>query len=303
MFKNLKNDIRLFQVFYAVAKTNNISKASELLYISQPAVSYHIKVLEKNLGTKLFYRTTQGVLLTPAGEALFPYVEAGYKSFLLSEDILEDLNCLNGGKLTIGAPGHICMFLLTEVVRDFNKEFPNIKIDLQNKSTLGLINLANSCSVDLFVDSMPVVTNSKNIELEHLTNEEFCFICHKDYKEKYDVSNDINKINDYDLILPEQDSNNRNLIDNYFMNYNIILKPKFQITTTEVATWFVKNKLGIGCFFKKAVKDLLNSNEYEEIKFESPLPKVELVVGYNKNGMTTIAKKFLEFLKARYINN
>ena len=40
MFKNLKNDIRLFQVFYVVAKTGSVSKASELLYISQPAVSY-----------------------------------------------------------------------------------------------------------------------------------------------------------------------------------------------------------------------------------------------------------------------
>lgn len=67
MFKNLKNDIRLFQVFYVVAKTGSVSKASELLYISQPAVSYHIKVLEGNFNAKLFYRTTHGVVLTPLG--------------------------------------------------------------------------------------------------------------------------------------------------------------------------------------------------------------------------------------------
>lgn len=297
MYKNLKSDIRLFQVFYAVAKTKSISKASELLYISQPAVSYHIKMLEEKLNNKLFYRTTQGVVLTPMGESIFPYVEAGYKSFLLGEDAIDELSNLSSGKLTIGAPGHICMFCLTKVVKDFNSIYPNIQINLQNKSTLGLINLANSCSVDLFIDSMPVTTNSKNIKIEHYSNEECCFICHKEYYEKNNVTNNIDDLNNYDLILPENGSNNRNIIDNYFISHNIILKPKFQITTTEVMQWFVKNKMGIGFFYKKSVQDLIDSGEYVELQFKTPLPQIELVVGYNKNGMTEVSKKFLNFLK------
>jgi DNA-binding transcriptional LysR family regulator len=57
-------NLELYKFFYHVAKTSNVSKASEQLYVTQPAVSRAIKQLEEELGCLLFFRTSKGVKLT-----------------------------------------------------------------------------------------------------------------------------------------------------------------------------------------------------------------------------------------------
>lgn len=90
-------DLNLYKVFYTVAQTKSISKAAELLYVSQPAISYNIKMLEQSLGGKLFFRTPKGVNLTPEGEKLYYAVKDSYKTLLVGEKIfMEDKNLLNG---------------------------------------------------------------------------------------------------------------------------------------------------------------------------------------------------------------
>ena len=64
-------DLNLIKVFYIVAKENSITKASEILFISQPAVSQSIKKLEQELGGTLFYRSNKGIKLTEEGKIFF----------------------------------------------------------------------------------------------------------------------------------------------------------------------------------------------------------------------------------------
>lgn len=69
------SDLNLYQVFYTVAKHQNFSYAAEALYISQPAISKSMKLLESQLQLKLFTRTSKGVLLTPEGELLYLHIQ------------------------------------------------------------------------------------------------------------------------------------------------------------------------------------------------------------------------------------
>ena len=64
-------NLELYKIFYFVVKAGSISRASQELYISQPAVSQAIKKLETRLGGQLFARTPKGIVLTPEGEVLF----------------------------------------------------------------------------------------------------------------------------------------------------------------------------------------------------------------------------------------
>ena len=84
---NMNINLELFKVFYIVASQNSITKASKILYISQPAVSKLIGNLEKAIGITLFYRTSKGVALTPNGHALYNYLELTfpdcYESFFI----------------------------------------------------------------------------------------------------------------------------------------------------------------------------------------------------------------------------
>lgn len=65
MYDNLNN----YKVFYTVARAGNISRAADMLFISQPAISKSISRLEEGLGVRLFIRTAKGVTLTDEGAA------------------------------------------------------------------------------------------------------------------------------------------------------------------------------------------------------------------------------------------
>ena len=94
-------DLNLYKVFLTVAQTKNISKAAELLYISQPAISYDIKMLESALGGKLFYRTPKGVELTPEAEKLYNAVSNGFNILSVGEKIFTEDRNLQTGELSI----------------------------------------------------------------------------------------------------------------------------------------------------------------------------------------------------------
>ena len=84
----MEQNLSSYRIFYAVANTENISRAAKELYISQPAISKSIQKLEENLGVKLFERSSRGVTLTPEGELLYTHVKSAFETLSLGEDRL-----------------------------------------------------------------------------------------------------------------------------------------------------------------------------------------------------------------------
>ena len=112
-----------YKIFYYVAKYKSISKASENLLISQPAVSYQIKTLEDSLGITLFIRTKKGVTLTDEGNILFSFVERGIESFANGENALTNLKNLDCGNIRIGASTTVSKHILMPYLEIFHKQF------------------------------------------------------------------------------------------------------------------------------------------------------------------------------------
>ena len=77
-------DLRQIEIFIAVARQQNISRAAQDLYISQPAISNWIAKMEADCGEKLFYRTNRGVSLTPKGEEMYARLDIVYNRFRVS---------------------------------------------------------------------------------------------------------------------------------------------------------------------------------------------------------------------------
>ena len=96
-------NLNLFRIFCEVAKTGNITKASENLYVSQPAISNAIKELESELGGQLFVRQNKGVVLTSYGEIIFKRVLPCVDELKSIESFFLDVKLLKNGILRIGA--------------------------------------------------------------------------------------------------------------------------------------------------------------------------------------------------------
>lgn len=142
----------------------NISKASNFLHISQPAISKSIKKLEQELDMTLFYRTTKGVNLTENGKIFFEFIKNGVESFMNGEHKLTALNNLETGVLRIGSSTTVTKYFLLPYIEKFHKTFPKIDISITNHLTNTMLSLLKKGSLDLLIVNLPMkFDNSLNI--------------------------------------------------------------------------------------------------------------------------------------------
>nr|WP_067053303.1 LysR family transcriptional regulator [Mucilaginibacter sp. L294] len=128
-------DFRL-QVFYAVAKRLNFTKASAELHISQPAVTKHIKELEAEYKTTLFERSgNKKILLTAAGEMLLQYADQLLNLYRELEFDMSLLVKQHKGILRLGASTTVAQYVIPPVLALFHKKFRDIQVQLITGNT------------------------------------------------------------------------------------------------------------------------------------------------------------------------
>jgi DNA-binding transcriptional LysR family regulator len=124
---------RRLQVFHAVAKQMSFTKAADVLFMTQPAVTFQIKQLEEHFNTRLFERGHGRISLTPAGDVVLKYAE---KILSLSAELDTRLREMTGrlsGPLLVGASMTIAEFMLPRVLG----EFKSLHSEVQPKLTVG----------------------------------------------------------------------------------------------------------------------------------------------------------------------
>lgn len=124
-------DLYKLQIFSAVVQEGSFSAAAERLYITQSAVSQHIKELEASLGRQLFQRGWRGVTLTQHGEILNRYTAQIFDLVAQAENALVDVNQLSSGRISIGATPGVGVYLAPDWVQQFRSRYPQITVALQ----------------------------------------------------------------------------------------------------------------------------------------------------------------------------
>ena len=117
----MEQNLSTYRIFYEVAKSGNISKAAEQLYISQPAISKTIVRLEDSLEIKLFKRNSRGVSLTDEGKVLFQYIKDAFAHIQEAEETLQKMKDFHIGHLDIGASSTLCRFIILFFLKAFMK--------------------------------------------------------------------------------------------------------------------------------------------------------------------------------------
>src|SRR5271169_3019420 len=131
------------KVFCTVADTKSFSKASEIIHLTQPAVSLQIQALEELYETRLFDRSSSTVSLTPAGEILYKYSKEILALYSAAEKNIGELTGLVKGSISVGASTTIGNHLLPTVIADFRRTHPKIKIHLSVGNTKRIVELLN----------------------------------------------------------------------------------------------------------------------------------------------------------------
>lgn len=124
-------DIPNLQAFITIAEYGSFSEASEHLYLTQPAISKRIAVLEEELDTSLFDRVGRRIQLTEAGQALLPRAQKILLEIEDSRRLVQNLSNSVGGTLRFATSHHIGLHRLPPVLRQYSKAFPDVELDIQ----------------------------------------------------------------------------------------------------------------------------------------------------------------------------
>jgi DNA-binding transcriptional LysR family regulator len=255
------------KVFCTVAETKSFSKASEIIHLTQPAVSLQIQALEELYETKLFDRSSSMVSLTSAGEVLYRYAKEILALYAAAEKTIGELTGLVKGSISVGASSTIGNYLLPSVIADFRRTHPKIKIHLFVGNTKRVIELLNSGNIDFGIVEGDVAR--QKLVVEKILKDELVVIVpalHPWAKRKevsiYDVTKE-------PFILREEGSGTRQILEKYFNKHGISthdMKASMMLGSTVAIKEAVESGMGISIVSRWAAR---KESKYGSLKLLS----------------------------------
>lgn len=286
-------DLELYKVFYVVAKNKHMTRASEELHISQPAISQSIKKLEDQLGGTLFLRSNKGMELTEEGKMFYEYVKGALELIGNAENEFTSFKDLSKGEIKVGCSTTLTKLILMDALENFHKDYPNININIVNGLTSNLINDLKLGKLDFVIFNESNVKEN-NLYLEKIKELKQGFVYNPDYyTDNVKTFSDLNKL---PLILQNGDSNSRKLLDYIALQEHVKLIPRMEVVSQELISEFANIGLGVGF----VIIDLANRNfkNLKELEINKTIPNINVYLALNKSVLLTFAsKKFLEYFQ------
>ncbi len=221
-------DLKKMENIIRIAEEKNITRAADKLYISQPALNLQLLNLEKELGTKLFYRRGNEWAITEAGRI---YVDTARKMLLLKRDCyskISDIAQTHNEEISIAAPGIQGDYMMTYIYKRFHETNPNVKLQLNVVKGIKAQELVRNNTIDLAIVLMGNKQNYR-LEYEFLARMEILLAIsekHPMLKElEVDVSGqevlDLQKFGAVPFILGAKDSTERSVSERVFEEVGI----------------------------------------------------------------------------------
>ncbi|WP_257985381.1 LysR family transcriptional regulator [Bacillus sp. V5-8f] len=149
-------ELRQLKYFLEAVKQNNITRASEQLHISQPALSKMIKSLEEEVGMPLLLRSNKTVEMTDAGQIVYEYAQRILAQVDEMNTTLNDMTSLMRGQINIGLPPIIGSLFFPKVMSEFHRQYPNVKINITEYGAARVVNSVEQGEFELGVAVLPV---------------------------------------------------------------------------------------------------------------------------------------------------
>jgi DNA-binding transcriptional LysR family regulator len=130
------------EVFVEIARLGSVGRAAAALDLTQPAATWRLQALERELGVELFARTGRGMRLTAAGRRTLPYAERAVRAARGMRSAVEALQRGAGGRLDVGCSPAIGVYLLPEALLRFRTRRPDVEVAVRtghSEEVLGLV--------------------------------------------------------------------------------------------------------------------------------------------------------------------
>ena len=159
-------NFELYRIFVVVAEEENITKASEKLNISQPAVTKHIKNLENQLSVKLFERKSKGLQLTKEGSELYQKLRTHIEELNKIENQFDNLKIIN-----IGTHNHMGSCIFGKAINEYCLKYPEVTLNLICDENTKMMKMLQNGELDIVFskkDNNDLLENIKYTKIGYL---------------------------------------------------------------------------------------------------------------------------------------
>jgi LysR family transcriptional regulator, transcriptional activator of the cysJI operon len=287
------------RVFCAVAETKSFSKASELIHLTQPAVSLQIQAMEELYETRLFDRSGNTINLTPAGEILYKRAKEILALYAEAQQNISEITGAIKGSLSIGASSTIGNYLLPHIIAAFKKKVPQVNISLVVSNTKTITEKLNAGEIDIALVEGDV--SKQRFSVETLISDELVVIMSPAHPWAERRNLPAIELTKEPLILREEGSGTRQIILKHLEEHGLKLdqlKIALVMGSTEAIKGAVEEGLGVSIMSGWAVRKwlkqgLLRAATFKDLKFHRNFS----IISPKRNYSTHTAREFLNFLK------
>ncbi|MDX2505474.1 MAG: LysR family transcriptional regulator [Gammaproteobacteria bacterium] len=241
-YKN--NRLKQLRAFCHACRTGSISEAAKLLFLSQPSVSLQIQALERELDIVLFERRGPKILLTPEGTLLYKLSNSLVDGIdKLHETFAANLGRLESGNLNIAAGESTILYILPELIQQFNHQYPQIHLQLLNVSGRDGMTLIRDDEADFAVGSMLDIPEDIIYRPIFTYNPVLITPQGHPLAELEDVT--LEDISPYGLILPPHHLSTWSVVDMAFKQRNLSINVSLEAGGWEIIKKYVELGMGV----------------------------------------------------------
>lgn len=285
------------RVFQAVARLGSFSRAGAELLISQPAVSSHVKELERHLGVKLVEQVGRKVALTEAGRVLLRHADSVLIAVSEARSAIEEIRGLERGRMVIGASTTPGTFLLPPVLGRFRRQYPGIELSLRIADSRQVAEwlLANQTDFGVLGEPCDYV----GLSVEPLAMDTLVLVVRPDHPFAWRGAIRGEELHGNALILREPGSSTRRVAEEALGAAGISYRVALELGCTEAIKQAVRAGLGVAILSRLSVADELAWGVLAAVEIEGvPIQRRFAVAHHPRKHLTAASRALLGMLRA-----
>jgi DNA-binding transcriptional LysR family regulator len=287
-------DIINYSSFIAVAEHGTFSKAADALFITQPAVSKRIALLEEQLGSQLFDRIGKKIKLNAAGIALLPIAERIIQDVKESQRIIDNLSGRVSGHLSLVTSHHIGLRRLPDTLKKYAENYPEVRLDLAFMDSENACQKIEKGDYELGVVTLPL-SASKRLKLTPLWSDPLTIAVSLDHPlvKIADGKNiTLNQLAKHSAILPAVGTYTRTVIEEPIIQKHGSLDVILETNYLETIRMMVSIGLGWSALPRAMLDETMVEINVKGLKIERTLG----IVQHASRSLSNAGQAFIESL-------
>lgn len=281
-----------YRVFYYAAKYKSFSQAAAALYSNQPNVTRMIHRLEAELNCTLFFRSPQGVRLTPEGEKLYTHIAAAFDNITAGEEELLADQSLQNGSVHIASSSLALRGRLLRVLARYRQEYPHVRICLTNHSAPHGLSAVQNGLVDfaLLAEGAGVPDSLTAQKIDEIREVPICGAAFSELTERPVT---LRRLAAYPLISLVEGTSTREFYTKLFLGWGLPFAPDVEVETTAQVLPVVQSGLGVGFVPHDMACGAPEAISIYPVPLEEPIPPRSILLFQRKNQPLSAAAKRL----------